>query len=70
MFENSSSQIVFRTDIFPKIAVGCPSVVTRALEIIDGSTDTLYETMNDFEKKKTPYQDTRARMLMEAYSKI
>ena len=22
--ENSSSQIVFRTDIFPKIAVGCP----------------------------------------------
>ena len=22
--ENSRSQIVFRTDIFPKIAVGCP----------------------------------------------
>ena len=45
------------------------SVVTRALEIIDAWIYR-YETMNDFEKKKTPYQDTRARMLMEAYSKI
>ena len=24
MLRNSRSQIVFRTDIFPKIAVGCP----------------------------------------------
>ena len=25
--ENSRSQIVFRTDIFPKIAVGCPWIL-------------------------------------------
>ena len=43
--------------------------MSRALEIIDGST-VQYETMNDFEKKKTPYIDIRARMLMEAEPKI
>ena len=25
--ENSRSQIVFRTDIFPKIVVGCPCII-------------------------------------------
>ena len=42
-------------------------LVMRALGIIDGSTDTrLWMIL----KKKTPYLDTRARMLMEADPKM
>ena len=35
--ENSRSQIVFRTDIFPKIVVGCPCKVRRTVYILTPS---------------------------------
>ena len=43
--ENSRSQIVFRTDIFPKIYVGCPWRVSNTVRIQNLSRDTFSGTI-------------------------